>query len=294
MASGIIYKMGKQYYKKIIALLTDFGNTDWFTASVKGVIKKIAPDSEIIDISNEIKSQSVFQAAFILKNCYRCFPSGTIFLCVVDPEVGSERKPLIVTSENYIFTGPDNGIFGLVKEESEKWDVFEIVPEKIQALVKNDKEISTTFHGRDIFAPTAAFISKIKNLAEIRKIAIPTKSFLPLSIPQIKIINKKYGADIIGEIIYIDKFGNLVTNIKREFIENLSPQKYLNFNNMKASLNKNKTVKFAEAYSYVDKNSPLAYFGSSNFLEIGVYMGRADMHYKSKINDKISIKINYK
>ena len=135
----------------VIALLTDFGTRDHFVASVKGTILSINPEAVIVDITHEIEPQNILEAAFTLSACFRDLPSGTIFVSVVDPGVGSGRKAVVVQTKEYTFVAPDNGSLGNILDEGGDLEAFEITnPAYLRSAV------SSTFHGRDVFAPAAA------------------------------------------------------------------------------------------------------------------------------------------
>jgi S-adenosylmethionine hydrolase len=190
--------------KPIITLTTDFGTRDGYAGAVKGVIKRINPDVEVVDISHEAEHFDILGAAFALNNFYRYFPRGTVHLAVVDPGVGSERQPLLIKSQDFFFVGPDNGIFSFVFQD-------EIITDMV--VLSNKKyfltEPSVTFHARDIFAPVAAYVSRGIDVNEFGPAA---KECLKLAIPEPKLSKGK----LRGEIIHADGFGNLITNIAAE------------------------------------------------------------------------------
>ena len=164
----------------MIALITDFGTTDHFTGVVKGVIKKINPGAEIIDICHDVAPQSITNAQFILKSSYPYFPGGTIFYVVVDPGVGSDRKILIVKIKSFYFVMPDNGIISVLEnDEIETWE----------ADISKFKNISNTFHGRDIFAPLAAKLSMGHSPGELGK---KTSGYVRKTFPGYKYSNNNY------------------------------------------------------------------------------------------------------
>lgn len=180
---------------KIITFLSDFGDKDWFVAAVKGEILKISKNVLIVDISHRLVSYDIHSAAFVLKSAYRNFPKGSIHLVVIDPGVGSKRKPVIVQSDGYYFVGPDNGIFSYIFNKNSK--IYQI---------KAEKALISTFHARDIFVPAAARLSKgLKPVSLGRRI----KNYVKFEFPKVK----KKGGKIYGEVVYIDHFGNLITNI---------------------------------------------------------------------------------
>ena len=149
----------------IIALLTDFGTKDYFVGAMKGVILNINENAKIIDITHEIEPQNIRSASFTLRACYKNFPPKTIFVAVVDPGVGSERRAILVETEDYFFIAPDNGLLSFIFNESDDFLVYEITNEKFF-----NQPVSQTFHGRDIFAPCAAHLSKGVLPAEFGKV----------------------------------------------------------------------------------------------------------------------------
>lgn len=188
--------------RRTIALLTDFGDRDGFVGALKGVILSINPDVNLIDISHNVPSFNILDGSIVLRATYNYFPKGTIFLSVVDPGVGTERKAIIVKTESYIFVGPDNG---LLSPALKKQTIEKIVSvENGRYFLKTD---TNTFHGRDIFAPIVAYIS----LGE------PLENFGP-EIDRLADIGKLeaiYEEDrIVGRIIKFDKFGNAITNLE--------------------------------------------------------------------------------
>ncbi len=179
----------------MITFLSDFGDRDWFVAAVKGEILKINKKVLIVDITHRLVPYDINSAAFVLKSVYRNFPAGTIHLVVIDPGVGSERKPIIVESAGYYFVGPDNGVFSYIYNKDSR--VYKI---------NQKKRLSSTFHARDIFGPSAARLSKGLS-PEV--LGINRKDYVKFEFPKIK----KIKSGIQGEVIYIDHFGNLITNI---------------------------------------------------------------------------------
>lgn len=186
-----------------IALLTDFGTRDYYVGAMKGVMLSINPNASIVDITHEIEPQSITSAAFVLSACYSDFPAGTIFVSVVDPGVGSARRAIAAVSNGYTIIGPDNGIFSLVLGGDAK-----IVS------VENDrffrKPVSSTFHGRDIFASVAAYLSLGSAIEELGPV-VEDVVMLP------DIYSHRTSETVIkGRVIHIDHFGNIVTNITAE------------------------------------------------------------------------------
>ncbi|MEO0474112.1 MAG: SAM-dependent chlorinase/fluorinase [Bacteroidota bacterium] len=234
-----------------IVLLTDFGHQDGFVGIMKGVIHAIAPDCPVIDLSHHIPPQDVSAAAFVLWNSYLHFPPETLFVCVVDPGVGSERDILAVRTKSYRFLVPDNGVLDYILSES-------IV--KSMLRVENPKllpdNISQTFHGRDIFAPVAAHWQK----------GFPYTQIGPLhrySIPESPFVDSKAQQQVSGKIIYQDHFGNLISNIRLLPSQEGSVQIA------------ERDIPLVSAYAAVQPGEILAIAGSHGLLEIAVRNGRA-------------------
>ncbi len=185
----------------LITLLTDFGERDYFVASMKGVILNINPQARIVDLSHQVTPHDVADAAYLLKSCYRYFPDGTIHVAVVDPGVGGTRRPLLVSSSRYFFIGPDNGLFTHIYEEEQGVEVRQIENRQYRL----DSE-GATFDGRDLFAPAAAWLTKGQPIGSFGRL-VPNYARLPIAEPA---WDKHVMA---GQILYIDRFGNLISNL---------------------------------------------------------------------------------
>ena len=196
--------------QSIITLITDFGLLDGYAGVMKGVIANINPSASVIDISHNIEPQNVFQAAYVLNSSYTYFPKGTIHVVVVDPGVGSGRKILCLKTEDYLFLAPDNGVLSFIVANEESPSIREVTNGKLFL-----PEVSNTFHGRDIFAPVAAHLSKGVSHKDLGK---RTDKINEIDLP--KPIRSPAGA-ITAEIIYVDGFANLITNIIMEIIDRM-------------------------------------------------------------------------
>lgn len=255
--------------KRTIALLTDFGLDDNYVGIMKGVILKINPDVHLVDITHSIDPQNIFQGALTLKTAYSYFPSKTIFVAVVDPGVGSSRQPILVKTKDHFFIGPDNGLLSLALKGQKSKEIYTITNDQYFL-----KPVSQTFHGRDIFAPVAAYLSK----------AMPSSKFgrkqhrminLSWQSPRIDQKNKS----IIGKIIDIDRFGNLTTNVEQNHLKGTISVKIKN----------NVIQELSSSYAKVSKGNLLVIFGSKGYLEIAVNQGSAEKKLKAKIGDSIKI-----
>jgi hypothetical protein len=191
-----------------ITLLTDFGLRDGYVGVMKGVIAGLCPKAETIDIGHEIPPQDIRSAAFLIERSFRYFPAGTVHVVVVDPGVGSERKGLVLRSEGHYFVGPDNGVFTGVLKGAEVRNLGE--PKYWLA------KVSSTFHGRDIFSPVAAHLANGVPFEEFGpKLTDPV--FLPEVSPERTSDGWK------GRVVYVDRFGNLVTNLGPEVLDSGGP-----------------------------------------------------------------------
>lgn len=241
--------------RRVIAILTDFGAGDWYVGAMKGVIAGINSDVLLVDITHDVTPCSIVEAAFALKSCYRFFPRGTVFLVVVDPGVGTERRPIALEAGDRLFVGPDNGVFGLVLErESLTWCV---------ELKQKVPPESATFHGRDIFAPAAARLSLRTEPGELGPlIDEPT----PLSLPSPQRVS---GNELRGEILYVDRFGNLITNIPAHTVgpSGARPElSVLSFPQRGISVSRACT-----SYAELGSGEPGILVGSAGYLEVAVF-----------------------
>ncbi|MCA9398483.1 MAG: SAM-dependent chlorinase/fluorinase [Candidatus Omnitrophica bacterium] len=257
--------------KRTIVLLTDFGTQDSYVGVMKGVILTIQNDTHLVDLTHHIKPQNIVQAATVLKNAYKFFPAKTVFCCVVDPGVGTERHPVIVKTKDYTFVGPDNGLFAPIIAEEEA-TVYTISNTKYFL-----EPVSQTFHGRDIFAPVAAHVSKG---VAVTKIGTRQKDHVKLNLPQPKVDQRRNC--VIGQIVDIDRFGNLITNVKPDFLKDA----------FVIHLKKKAIDKLSVSYGDAPGGDLLAIIGSHGFLEFSVNQGSAEEVAKSKIGD--TFKIDYK
>ena len=246
----------------IITLTTDFGTKDSFAASMKGVIFKINAQAQIVDITHEIGPQDIWEAAFALKTSYVHFPKGTIHLAVVDPGVGSGRRPLIVVTESYYFVGPDNGIFSLIYQEAERLRVHHITASHY--FLPNP---GPTFHGRDIFAPAASWLSKgipSGNFGDV------VEDYVKLNVP----MPKKTANAIDGHVIHIDRFGNVITNISYKDIQSLVPEG-TEIGAAAISLAGKEIKGLKKFYAEAAPGEPSAIINSSGFLEVFLFKQNA-------------------
>ena len=254
----------------IITLTTDFGTKDSYVASMKGVILNINPDAKIIDLSHEISPQDIIEANFFVASACPYFPEGTIHVIVIDPGVGTPRLPLAIKVGSHYFIAPDNGVLTLLMEEI-GYDQIRVI-ENSKIMFEN---ISKTFHGRDIFAPAAAHLSNGFSFADIGK---KIDELMKIDIPK-PVLS---GDSIVGKIIHIDKFGNLITNIKSNM---LSYSKKSEIKIKKLQLNGINNI-----YDDVRSGKALSLIGSSGYLEISINQGNAKDILCAKIGEKVVVK----
>lgn len=241
---------------RVITLLTDFGMADYFVGAVKGAILSVNPRAVIVDITHEIPPQDIGAGAFTLLAAYQTFPAGTVHVGVVDPGVGSERRPIILSANEQFFVGPDNGLFSYIYDREPSHRIVHVTSDR---YFRPDP--STTFHGRDVFAPVAAALSNGVALEEFGAEIDDAVRLPSLETPL--------------RIIHIDRFGNCVTNITR------GADKSLVINGQTIS-------EFRRFYGEGDDESLFAIRGSAGFLEISVNGGSAAKILGARRGDEIS------
>jgi S-adenosylmethionine hydrolase len=272
----------------IITLTTDFGYDDAYVAAVKGAILSINPEANIIDISHSIRPQNILQAAFILGVAYRYFPKQTIHMAIVDPGVGSERQGIILKTPSAFFVAPDNGILSYIIDDLfqvESRSLTEQTPDLQEIVFKTGLEaaaitdprfwrqpVSPTFHGRDIFAPVAAGLSLGISLYEFGE---KINSLHILSMPK-----PSLGPDgnLVGQILHIDRFGNLITNIK----SNDLPGKDVMIEVA------GYCIQGIGDY-YAQNKGVMAIVGSSGYLEVSLRDGSACDFLGAAVGDEIKV-----
>lgn len=255
----------------LITLTTDFGTADGYVGAVKGSVLSINPAARIVDLSNEIPSYDILVGSFHLGTSFSYFPKGTIHLAVVDPGVGSARRPIVVTTKNHFFVGPDNGLFTLAALRERPTAIYELT-EKRYFLDR----VSSTFHGRDLFGPVAAHLS----------CGVPPNRFGKRRqwlkrLPDFSIRSR--GTERTGQILFFDKFGNAFTNLHRETLVK---------NTIKWIVWRRKKIPLYRTYSDIPKDRPGALFGSSGFLELAFREDSFQEQQGAKIGHKVAAKIS--
>lgn len=249
--------------RPLVALVTDFGTRDHYVGAVKAAVLTVCPEATVVDIVHEITAHDIAEGAFTLASAYRDFPKGTVFVAVVDPGVGSERRGVAVETGGYLFVGPDNGIFTFVLAETGEARIHQITN---AGLFRYD--VSSTFHARDIFGPVAGHLARGMSLTDVGP-ALDD----PVRIPVEPVRRVKEG-EWEARVLHVDRFGNLTTNLhRRELLEILKevgddPTEVV-------VVVEGIVLPIARAYSDVPEGEPCALLGSSGRLEVAVHRGSA-------------------
>jgi S-adenosyl-L-methionine hydrolase (adenosine-forming) len=243
----------------IITLTTDYGTNDHLVGVMKGAILKINPDAQIIDITHHVAPFDLLEGALAISSAYPYFPPRTIHVVVVDPGVGTERRPLLVSGQNQYFLAPDNGVLSGVYEKEHPVIVRNITSEHYFA-----QPVSKTFHGRDVFAPVAAWLSKSwqpgsmgEEITDFKRFAMPKP--------------KEADGSLKGVVLKVDAFGNLITNFRAE---DLAPES-LESGAVKLQVGTHAVTRLVPTFAHGNAGEAIAYVGSSGYLEVGVNKGSA-------------------
>ena len=254
----------------MITLTSDFGLKDPYVAEMKGVILSINPQATIIDVTHNVDKFNIRIGAFMLASAAPYFPKDTIHLVVIDPGVGTERRAILIQTKQCFFVGPNNGILMLAAKNQGIEHFYEISNPKFML-----PKVSSTFHGRDLFAPAAAHLDKgIKPSEfgpEITEVVTP-------KFPSVE----RRNSSLIGEVWHIDDFGNIITNI----CQNDLPQNRLVNVKLPGVL---QNLSFGKTYAQAKHHEPLVLIGSHGFLEIAINQGKASEKFHAKAGDKIEV-----
>ena len=260
----------------VITLLTDFGTDDEYVGLMKGVILSINPSATIVDITHGISRQNIAQAAYTIFSGYTYFPAGTVHLIVVDPGVGTRRRLLALKLENHVFVAPDNGVLTLLLNHKNASSLNQVINPKYFGA-----SISPTFHGRDIIAPVGAHIATGLDVSELGP-EIDAADAVYLDQLEARCTEK---GELKGEVVAIDHFGNLITNIKSEQLAECLP----------AGSGANIRIKFgskvigglADTYASMPADLPAALIGSRGYLEIAINQNNAARCLNAKAGDEV-------
>ena len=248
-------------HRPIVTLTTDFGLNDHFVGTIKGVILDIVPDVEIVDICHSVQAFDVLDAALTIAQAYSYFPAGTVHLVVVDPGVGTARRPVIVTSERHHFVAPDNGVLSLIYAREERLHVRHVTAEHYYL-----QPVSNTFHGRDIFAPVTAYLAKGVDPA---KFGDEITDFVRFNAPKPKPVD---GKTLRGVVLKVDRFGNLVTNFTPQEVPALFQADPPPF---KILIGQREITEIHTNYAQGAPGSVFGILGSMGYLEIVANRGSA-------------------
>lgn len=262
--------------KDLITLTTDFGTKDYFVGAVKGVMLGINPDAKFVDISHEVVSHDIWGAAYLIGAAYKYLPHFAINLVVIDPGVGSARRPILVITNKHYFIAPDNGVLSFIFNDPGFSKVLHITAEHYFLPVKG-----STFHARDIFAPVAAWLSKG---VEASKMGEEITDYARFNIPSPR---KEADDTLGGEVVYIDKFGNCITNISLEDIQGLveatgkSP--------CRVQAGQTAFQRLSQFYAAEKKGEAGALINGNGFLEVFVNQGDARKALGLKRGEKVQV-----
>ncbi len=265
--------------KPVITLTTDFGLKDPFVGLIKGVIVCINPDVRIIDITHNICRHNIFEASQIISMSYKYFPPTTIHIAVIDPGVGGTRRPIMVTTDDYYFIGPDNGIFTPIFEDYQSNFLKVIQLSSSHYFLPMS---GSTFHGRDIFAPVAAWLSKG---IESHKFGEQIDNYTKISIPKPSLTET---TTLTGEVVSIDNFGNAISNITKDDLIKLAP---IEFNDKFKVVYKNEQLPMVNYYAENESSDLAAIINSFGHLELFVYKDNAADKFDIKIGDSVTISL---
>jgi S-adenosyl-L-methionine hydrolase (adenosine-forming) len=246
----------------IITLTTDFGLTDHFVGTMKGVILEVAPEAQIVDISHAVQPFDILDGALMISQAYSYFPSGTVHMVIVDPGVGTTRRPVILSSDRHLFVAPDNGVLSLVYDREERISVRHITADHYFLRPR-----SNTFHGRDIFSPVAAYLAKG---IEAGRFGEEITDYVRFSAPRPKPVDER---TLRGVVLKVDRFGNLITNITPQDAPSLfaaAPPAFKIAIGTKAT-----ATRMCTSYAEGAPGEVFGILGSMGFLEVAANRGSA-------------------
>ena len=258
---------------KIATFTTDFGLKDPYAAEMKAVILGICQNAVTVDVTHEIAKFNIRMGAYVLASATPYFPRGSVHVAVVDPGVGTQRRPVLIQTKRCFFVGPDNGILVLAAEKQGIVRIHELSNSQLML-----SKVSNTFHGRDIFAPAAAHLLN----------GVKPEEFGPeiheAAKPEFAKIKRKNGV-LVGEVLHVDGFGNIITNISEEEVA----QSHFEGSVSVELPSRKLKLKLCKSYGETNPREPIALIGSHSFLEIALNQGNAAKRFKTRIGDKITV-----
>ncbi len=271
--------MSQSSIRPVVAFMTDFGPGDGDVGVMKGVVLGITPEAQIVDITHDVAPQNVPSGAWILAASYRYFPKGSVFVCVVDPGVGSTRRPIAVRAGDWIFVGPDNGLFDRVLAEQTFHEAVTLANPAYQL-----PQISSTFHGRDIFAPAGAHLASGVALAEFGE-RLELANLVHIDPVQAT----RQGERIEAEVLHIDNFGNIITNIPLSLVPDLFSSRavLLGFPALNQAVAERRRFFADVPESEGQEARPFIYGDSSGYVGVAIRNGNAARTLQVKYGEKI-------
>jgi S-adenosylmethionine hydrolase len=257
---------------RLIAFLTDFGTRDWYVATLKGIILSHAPRAQVVDITHDIPPQDVIAGAFVLASVVEWFPPETIFVAVVDPGVGSERPLLAARADQRYFIGPDNGLLSWSLERASQATIVRLTNRRYWL-----KDISRTFHGRDVMAPVAAHLARGVRLSQLGR---PVERITKLAVPAIQ----RHERSVEGSILHIDAFGSLITNLPETLLRGkLSAGPVM-------VRYKERQARMVSSYLEGQPNELIAVVGSLRLIELAIREGSAAWVCNARRGDPVELR----
>ena len=261
----------------IISLLSDFGHKDPYVPEMKAVILSIHPEARIVDVTHEVEKFNIRMGAYVLASAAPYFPPNTVHVAVVDPGVGTQRRAIIVETRRSFYVGPDNGLLMLAAQKEHIANVY---------MIENPKymlpKVSKTFHGRDIFAPAAAYLAAGTKPSDFGP------AIDDYIVPDFAKPHQRNGK-LLGEVLHVDDFGNIISNISAEDLKNVGINEGTS---LQVRLgDKIVSLRFCSVYGEVASDNPLALVGGSGFLEVAINQGSASRTFGAKVGDSFCVSV---
>jgi S-adenosyl-L-methionine hydrolase (adenosine-forming) len=259
---------------RVVTFTTDFGLSDAFVGIMHGVVLNIQPDTRIVDVCHSITSYDIFDGAWTIAQAYRFFPPRTVHVVIVDPGVGGTRRPIVVETEDYIFVAPDNGILSLIEARESKFVVRHVTAERYFL-----QPVSQTFHGRDIFAPVAGWLSKGAAPSEF---GAEIADYVRAPLPQVERVGEN---SLRGVVVKVDKFGNLITNIaESDVLETSAKGSPVNI-----LISGQTLTRICRSYAEGGEDEVFAIIGSSGYLELAAKQASAAEKLAASVGSPVGI-----
>ena len=254
-----------------IALLTDFGTRDWYAAAMRGVILSYCPSARILDITHEVPPQDIVAGALTLAAAAPWFPRGTVFAAVVDPGVGGDRALVAARADGRYFVGPDNGLLALALAKAERVALIRLTNRRYWR-----RSVSQTFHGRDIMAPVAAHLA---NGVPLARLGVALKRLTPLEMP----VPQRHGRTVRGQILHIDTFGNLITNLPAALLVRRDAAAHASLRYQRHA------VRMVSSYAAGRPQELIAIVNSQELIELAIREGSAAWTFNAKRGDAVEL-----